>query len=253
MDKILEKLKKLPGKVGFYYKNLNTGELSYYNEDQEYIPASVIKLPVLMGIFLLAERGEADLNQRIKIKHSDKMPSCGALNSFTYEPEVDIRTLCNLMITISDNTATNVLISHYGIDYLNKVFVEMGLEKTRVNRLLFDADASKKGIQNAITPKEMGFLMELLYKNEFVSKSVSEDIKEILCRQQINHKIKEMLPPGTKAAHKTGEDDYISNEVGIVYAKQPFIIALLSNETNTHIINTFIRETAYELFQRCNK
>lgn len=252
MDNILEQLKGLPGHVGFYFKNLNTGEILYHNENDEYIPASVIKLPVLMAIFLLADRGEADLKEYIKIKHGDKMPSCGALSSFSDEPEVDVRTLCNLMITISDNTATNILISHYGTGCLNEVFEEMGLEKTRVNRRLFDSEASQKGIQNSITPKEMGFLMEKLYRNEFVSKAVSEEIKEILCRQQINHKLKEMLPPGTKAAHKTGEDDYISNDVGIVYSNEPFIVSFISNETDIHIFNTFIRETTYKLFQKCN-
>lgn len=252
-ENILSKLKKLPGDVGFYYKNLCTEESFEYKADEIYIPASIIKLPILMAIYMMVAEKEADLSEKITIKDNQKMPSCGALNSFTFEPQIDIKTLCNLMITISDNTATNVLISHYGINKLNEVFQNMGLKQTRVNRLLFDSEASKRGIQNTASPREISILLEQLYNGSFISESVSQEIKEILLRQQINHKLKEMLPPGTKAAHKTGEDDYISNEVGIVYTIQPFIISVLSNNTKVHEVNDFIRNTAFELFNHCSK
>ena len=253
MEAMIERLKSLPGKTGFFYKNLETGETINWNENEKFIPASVIKLPVMMAIFKMAERGEADLYEKIRIRHEQKMPSCGALNSFTDEPEIDILTLCSLMITISDNTATNVLISHFGTEKLNRKFAQMGLEDTRVNRLLFDMEASKKGIQNCATPKETAFLLEELHCGRFVSEKVSEAIKEILLRQQINHKIKEKLPPGTRAAHKTGEDDYISNDAGIIYASQPFIFSFFSNDTKVSEVNSFMRDAAAELFERCSE
>lgn len=253
MDNIIKELKKMPGHIGFFYKNMITGETISFNENDHYIPASVIKVPVLMVILGLANMGKVDLSSKLLIKEKDKMPSCGALNSFTGEVLVDIKTLCNLMITISDNTATNVLISSFGTDTLNKGFATIGLTETRVNRLLFDAEASTKGIQNVITPAEIGMLLEKLYRNDFVNDKVSEEIKEILFRQQINHKIKEMLPLRTKVGSKTGDDDNISNDVGIVYAKQPFVVCFVSNETIPSMFNPFIRHTSLELFNRCNK
>lgn len=253
MDSILKEINTMPGHAGFFYKNMVTGDTLSFNENDHYIPASVIKLPMLMEIFRLASIGKVDLNSKLLIKDEDKMPSCGALNSFTGEVLVDIRTLCNLMITISDNTATNVLISYFGTTTLNEGFASIGLKETRVNRRLFDAEASKRGIQNVITPAEIGMLLEKLYRNEFVNQKVSEEIKEILFRQQIKHKIKEMLPVGTKVASKTGDDDHISNDVGIVYAKQPFVICFISNETIPSVFNPFIRKASLELFNRCNK
>lgn len=243
MKKQLEQLKHIPGELGFYYKNLVTGDSIQYNVDSTFGPASIIKLPIMMAIFKLESEGKTSFTDTIVIKEEEKMPSCGALNSFTGEPQVDIRTLCTLMITISDNTATNVLISHYGMELLNQVFVEMGLVKTKVNRLLFDKEASKKNIQNSVTPIEMAYLLEELYFGRFVSEDVSEEILDILCRQQINHKMKEMLPPGTKVAHKTGEDDDISNDVGIIYGDEPCIVCFLSNNTKPYLFNPFIRET----------
>ncbi|MFV0517996.1 MAG: serine hydrolase [Aminipila sp.] len=252
MKNILKSLAEQPGHIGFFYKNMITGDTLCYNENDCYIPASVIKLPIMMEIFRLAEVGEADLSEKLLIKDSDKMPSCGALNSFSGNLLVDIRTLCNLMITISDNTATNVLISHFGTDKLNDGFKLMGLEKTRVNRCLFDAEASKKGIQNSITPLEIGMLLELLYKDKFVNEKVSGEIKEVLFKQQIKHKIKEKLPIGTKVGSKTGDDDDISSDVGIVYAKQPFVVCFVSNETIPSVFNPFIRETSLSIFNHCN-
>ncbi|QHI71499.1 serine hydrolase [Aminipila terrae] len=253
MDNILKEINTIPGHIGFYYKNMVTDECISFNENHHYIPASVIKLPIVMEIFRLSAKGKVSLDSKLLVKDEDKMPSCGALNSFTGELWVDIRTLCNLMITISDNTATNVLISYFGTDTLNEGFQSIGLTETRVNRRLFDAEASEKGIQNVITPAEIGMLLERLYRNEFVNQQVSEDIKEILFRQQIKHKIKELLPVGTKVGSKTGDDDNISNDVGIVYAKQPFVVCFISNETVPSLFNPFIRKTSLELFNRCNK
>ncbi|WP_312651238.1 serine hydrolase [Aminipila sp.] len=253
MNSILNEMNTMPGHAGFFYKNMITGDTLSFNENDHYIPASVIKLPILMEIFRLASIGKVDLNAKLLIKDADKMPSCGALNSFTGEVLVDIRTLCNLMITISDNTATNVLISYFGTTALNEGFASIGLNETRVNRRLFDAEASKRGIQNVVTPAEIGMLLEKLYRNEFVNEKVSEEIKEILFRQQIKHKIKEMLPVGTKVASKTGDDDNISNDVGIVYAKQPFVVCFISNETIPSVFNPFIRKASLELFNRCNQ
>jgi len=252
MKDILEKIKTLPGHIGFFYKNMVTGETICFNENDDYIPASVIKLPILMEIYRLASMGHIDLNSKLIVREEDKMPSCGALNSFSGQVKVDIRTLCNLMITISDNTATNLLISYIGIEKLNKGFSSFGLEKTRVNRLLFDSEAASRGIQNIITPAEIGMLLEKIHSGTFVNKQVSSEIKNILLKQQIDHKIKEMLPEDTEVASKTGDDDNISNDVGIVYAKQPFVVCFISNETIPSQMNPFIRRTSLELFDRCN-
>lgn len=252
MDNILKKIASMPGHSGFYYKNMISGDTMVFNEQDHFIPASVIKLPILMEIYRLSALGKINLDTKLLIKDEDKMPSCGALNAFTGEVLADIRTLCNLMITISDNTATNVLITYLGTETLNEGFAAMGLTDTRVNRKLFDLEASKKGIQNVITPAEIGMLLEKLYTDEFISQPVSQEIKEILFRQQIKHKIKEMLPIGTKVASKTGDDDNISNDVGIVYAKQPFVVCFISNKTVPRIFNPFIRKTSLELFNRCN-
>lgn len=245
-NSILNKLKNMNGKIGFYYKNLITKEEIVYNEDESFLAASVIKLPILAVVFREAAKGNTDLSNFITVKHSDKVPSCGALNQFTNEPSVDIRTLNRLMISISDNTATNVLIKHFTIEKISKEFKEIGFNRTEIKRLLFDSEASKQGKENVFSPKEIGCLLEQIYHRTFINDCVSKEMEEILLEQQINHKIPGRLPD-LKIAHKTGEDDGITHDVGIVYADEPFIIVFASNDTNVPEFEALIRNISYEL------
>lgn len=242
---LLEKLNRASGKVGFYYKNLVTGEEITFHEHEEFQAASIIKLPLLAVVSRLEALGRVNPNERILVRNSDKMPSCGALSHFTDEPAVDIGTLCRLMIVISDNTATNLLIRHFGIEALHQEFREIGLEKTRINRLLFDAEAAGRGIHNYFTPKEIGLLLEKIHGGNFVNEAVSGKIKEILSGQQIKHKIPSKLPREITVAHKTGEDKGTTHDAGIVFAKEPFVIVFASNETDVPAFEEIIRDIAY--------
>ncbi|NLJ58731.1 MAG: serine hydrolase [Tissierellia bacterium] len=246
MANILERLEKVKGKAGFYYKNLVTKEEIGFNENETFSAASVIKLPILAVVFSEVAKGNAKLSDLITVKNSDKVPGCGALYSFTDEPTVDIQTLCNLLITISDNTATNVLIKHFTIEKISEEFIKLGLKDTKLKRLLFDSQASKKGIQNLFTPKEIGILLEQIYSRILINEKASEEILNILLQQQINHKIPGLLPD-IAIAHKTGEDDGITHDVGIVYADEPFVVCFASNETNVAEFEQLIREISYEL------
>lgn len=243
---ILNNLKTAKGKIGFYYKNLVTNEEISFNENETFLAASIIKLPILAEIFRQSAMGNADLSEVITVKNNEKMPICGALSLFTNEPSVDVKTLCNLMISISDNTATNVLIKHFDIDKLNSGFSEIGLKNTKVNRLLFDKESKKQGKENLFVPKEIGVLLEKIYRKTFVSEKVSNEIEEILLLQQINHKIPGKLPDNIDVAHKTGEDDGITHDVGIVYSEEPFVIVFASNDTEVPKFEELIREISYQ-------
>jgi beta-lactamase class A len=246
---VIDRLKSSKGKIGFYYKNLVTNEEISFNENETFFAASVIKLPILAAVFSEVSKGNASLSELIKVKNNDKVPGCGALYSFTDEPAADLQTFCNLMITISDNTATNVLIKHFTIEKLSEKFMKMGLKNTKLKRLLFDRDAKQRGMENLFTPKEIGMLLEQIYNRTFVNAKVSEEIEKILLEQQINHKIPSRLP-NIRIAHKTGEDDGITHDVGVVYADEPFIIVFASNETDVHEFEKVIRDISYELAVR---
>lgn len=247
-EKIQERLEGCSGKTGFYYKNLVTEEELGIREEEAFQAASVIKLPIFAVISRLAAMGQADMAEVLTVKDCHKVPGCGALCSFTGEVNADIRTLCNLMITISDNTATNMLIQRFGIEELNRGFREIGITASRIFRRLFDAEAAAKGMENVISPKEMGRLLEEISKGTFVNPQTSETMKVTLLKQQINHKICGRLGEDVPVAHKTGEDDGITNDVGIVYGKQPFVVCFASNETEVPVFEQHIRDIVWELY-----
>ena len=129
---ILDRLNQLPGLIGFYYRNFTTGESFSLREEDLFESASVIKLPMFAAIQKWHAEGSVDLKEKLTFTEADKFPSCGALQFFPTPMEVDIETLCKLMITLSDNTATNLLIRRFGMEAFNAEFRRMGLKKSRI-------------------------------------------------------------------------------------------------------------------------
>jgi len=246
---ILQRVAALPGDVGFYYKNLVTGESYGHREREMFEAASVIKLPIYAVVMKLAAEGKIDIYEPITCRDEDKVPPCGALYFFTGDVHTDLHTLCGLMISLSDNAATNLLIRRFGIDFLNEEFKKIGLKDTHLERRLFDPESAAKGMENRIVPAEMGELLESIYRHSFVSEEVSCEMEKLLLEQQINHKIPGYLPEGTPVAHKTGEDDGITNDVAVVYAKEPYIVCFASNRTDVPEAERAIREISLALMQ----
>ena len=244
MEELRKLLDELPGEIGLYYKDLTSGKEFCYNEDVQFVAASVMKLPLMMDVYRRVEAGEMSLCDKLRMNDFNKVPGCGAIQWIQEDISLSLRTLIALMITISDNTATNILIEHIGIPKLKEGFKTLGLEKTIVNRLLFDTRGIAEGTRNYITPKEIGGLLETLYKGEFISKEKSEEMIEILKAQQIYHKIPDSLPQSTVVAHKTGESTGITHDAGIIFSDKPFIFVFTSFETDTSKANATLRKAA---------
>ena len=242
-------MEQIPGHLGFYYKNLATGTEYGICEEEAFLAASVIKLPLFLHILTCAARGEVSFDDKLLVEEGDKVPICGALTLFTGSVEADIRTLCRLMISISDNTATNKLIRHVTIEGAGEGFRAMGLEQTVLRRCLFDREASAAGVQNTISPREMGMLLEKLYRGEFVNQELCREALDTLLLQQVDHKLNGKLCGAVDVAHKTGEDEDLSNDVGIVYAPQPFVICFAGHDTDVYRWEDLMRRGTWELYQ----
>ena len=247
LTNISEEMQAIPGHLGFYYKNLVTGFTYGIRQEEAFLAASVIKFPLLLHVLEKAASGEIALTDKLTVEDWEKMPSCGALNQFFGPVDVEIRTLCRLMIVISDNTATNKLIRFCGIEDTNAAFRRMGLEQTVLRRLLFDSEASARGLQNTVSPKEMGMLLEKLYRKEFISEEVSQYALDILLDQQICHKLEGKLKEAD-VAHKTGEDSELSNDVGLIFAEEPFVLCFTGHDTDVYPWEDLIRRSAWELW-----
>ncbi len=248
-ENILDQLKALKGQVSFYYKNLITGETFGYQEDRPLQAASVIKIPVLIEAFSRIQGGDLEKDQMVTIRKEDKLPSCGALTYMHDGLVVTIEDLYTLMIILSDNTATNLLIRQLGMDKINSTLQELGLHNTRINRLLFDTKQSSLGIQNYISAYETGVLLEKMYFGELISPEASLEMLRILKNQRLNGKIPFFLHGKADIAHKTGEDDGVTHDVGIVYAPQPFIVCFCGNEVEVSVFERFMQDISLDLME----
>ena len=249
LEAIAAEMEIIPGHTGFYYKNLVTGCEFGVRAGEVFGAASVIKLPLFMHVLAESAAGRMNMNEKLIVTDEDKVPICGALTLFTGPVEADVRTLCRLMISISDNTATNKLIRHATIPGASAGFEKMGLRKTKLTRCLYDRAASQAGLQNVICPEEMGMLLEKLYRNEFVSPEVCKEIMDVLLLQQVDHKLNGKICGEVSIAHKTGEDDELSNDVGVVFAKQPFVVCFAGHDTDVYRWEDLMRRGTYELYR----
>ena len=249
LDNIRRRMEDIPGHHGFYYLNLVTGAEYGVREDEVFGAASVIKLPLYMHILTECAAGRMDMEEKLTITAADKVPICGALTLFTDDVQADVRTLCRLMISISDNTATNKLIEHSTIPGIQEGFRRLGLVETQLTRKLFDRAASRAGLRNVICPREIGQLLAMLYRGEFISSAVSKEAIDTLLLQQVDHKLNGRICGEVAIAHKTGEDDRLSNDVGIVYAPQPFVICFAGQDTDVYRWEDLMRNAAWELWQ----
>lgn len=244
LEQIRQEMETIPGHTGFYYRNLVTGAEYSVRGDEAFGAASVIKLPMFLYILREAAAGRMDMDEIVTVTEKDKVPICGALTLFTSPVQADVRTLCRLMISLSDNTATNKLIRHCGLENLQRGFAEMGMRTTQIRRELFDREASRRGVQNSICPMEMGELLRQVHEGAF-----GQEALDVLGLQQINHKLDGKLCGRVDILHKTGEDDELSNDVGIVYAKEPFVACFAAHDTDVYRWEDLIRRGTYALWE----
>ena len=235
--------KGLKGTVVLYAKNLSTGQEFGVAPDTRVRTASTIKLPILCALESLVAAGKVKWDERIVLKPEDKVSGSGVLASLEDHSELTVRNLAILMIVLSDNTATNLILDRIGADAVNGYLDTIGLAKTRANRkvrgdgtkLAAPSGWSKAGLLEdnkrfglgVSTPREMVRLLELLNDGKIVSPEASKDILEILKMQQDNSGIRRHTPDDIPVANKSGALDALRSDVGIVYTKNgPVALAI---------------------------
>ncbi|MBR6953622.1 MAG: serine hydrolase [Clostridia bacterium] len=225
-------LSSLTGHIGFYCRDLTTGETLSHHAEEPVVAASVIKLTVMAEAFRRREEGTLDFSSPVSIRAEDKKPSCGALTYLHDGLTVTVEDLVELMIILSDNTATNLLIDRLGTDAINRFMTLLGLsDKTRCRRKLFMPELSARGITNHVTARDIGLLLEKLERGEVVSRDASAAMLQILRDQRLNGKMPfHLAPRKIRCAHKTGEDydDGITHDCGIIYAAHPVVFCFLA-------------------------
>ncbi len=216
---------KLKGKVSIYAKNLETGEAYSLNADDRVRTASTIKLPIMVAVFALVADGKAAWTDELTLTASNKVQGSGILLEFGEGHKLTLRDAVNLMIVVSDNSATNMVLDAITADAVNARMDALGLKQTRSLRKIGGGGSSKAGDDPAnkgfgigvSTPHEMVTLLEKLDRGEVVSAAASKEMIDLLKRQQYRDGIgRNML--GTVIAGKPGALDRLRSEAGIIFS-----------------------------------
>lgn len=185
-------LSTFPGDLGFYAKNLDTGEEVGHRADAVMPTASVIKVGIMAELYRQAEAGEINLSDRLTVTKDDLYGGTGVLKEFEPGVSPTLTDLCRMMIVVSDNVATGMLVRLLGKDRINQSFDEWGLPSTE---LVWNIQLGDDIRQYAVsTPRELGRLMELIATDGFLTLASTEEMRYHLSRQQHLEQMGRYLP-----------------------------------------------------------
>ena len=218
------------GVLGVAALDLTSGESFAINEDLVFPQGSAIKIPVLMEVWKQASEGAFTLGDKRPVPKSVMVAGSGVLQFFgDGTSELSIRDLAVLMIILSDNTATNILIDLVGMERINETMASLGLKHTRVQRRMIDEAASARNDENLSTPYEAVEIMKILYNGSFLNREACDEMLEIL-KLPKGGGIKRGLPSGVAIAFKPGGIAGVATEWALVYAeRRPFAVAVMQN------------------------
>lgn len=252
-ERILELIGDRKDEVGVVVKDLDKDKwILKLNENKSFQSASIIKVPIMVEALRQVELGRYTLDQKIIIDDNDKVPF--SMITELSVPEYSILDIITLMIIISDNTATNILIDLVGYDSINSLFQNLNLKDTKLSRKMMDFQAIKEGRTNTTTPIEMANILEKIYKSEILNKEYSKLALDIMKRQLHKDTIGRYLPEDIVVANKTGSLEGLNHDIGIVYSnKFTYMIGVFTekgkdNITNKKLIGN-ISKLVYEYFQ----
>jgi len=238
------------GEFGVALRHVETGEEVMRDADSCYVLASVFKVPVLVEAFHQLHEGRVTLDERLTLHTADKNLPSGVLTFFEEGLRPSLRDLLTLMIIISDNTATDMVMKRLGKESINARMRALGLEEINVSmtvRDIFESvlpsadptqDLAKLDLEehqagprkdslayklaapnNVGTPRAMTNLMQRIFEGTIPDRAAGDGALGILLLQQLNERLPRYLPAGVRVAHKTGTLSGVRNDSGIIYAR----------------------------------
>ncbi len=222
------------GTVSLYAKNLDTGTTIDIRGSEPVRTASTIKLPIMLAVLDAVEHGRARWSEPLTVTEAEKVSGSGIIGSEMSDGvQLPIRDVLHLMIVLSDNTATNMILERFTADAVNAYLDRIGIKTTRsLRKVRGDGNqlkaptgwsAAGKLPENqkyglgVSTPRDMVSILEKLERGEIVSPDASKEIIAILKRCQDNQGIRRRITD--PVANKTGALDALRSDVGIVYSK----------------------------------
>ena len=213
-DQIASVVKSFRGRMGVAAIDLRTGATIDIDADARFPTASTIKTAVMVEVWQQAVDGKLPMDTRITLRDADKVGGSGVLGGLGQGLSLSIADLIHLMIVLSDNTATNMLIDRVGTARVNARLESYGLQDTKLFRPTFRdgrpdvlPELEREFGLGMTTPRDMAKLMALIAQGKAVSREASDAMLATLRRQQDRAMIPRNLPADVQAGNKTGTDE----------------------------------------------
>src|SRR5256884_9517228 len=225
-NRIRAEIAPFKGKVFLFAKNLDTGQEYSFNGDERVKTASTIKITVMIEAFARVAEGRAKWTDELVLTKAARYSGSGILPELGDGLRLTLRDCVNLMMLISDNTATNMVLDYLTTDAVNARMDSIGIKQTRIMRRVGSGGQSKEGEPeenklfglSATTPHEMVQIMEKLDRGEAISRAASKEMIELMKREQARYAIGRTT--SDPMASKYGALDRLRSCVAIVYSKK---------------------------------
>lgn len=220
------------GDIGIYVKNLKTGKIAVFNADTIFPTASIVKVPILLGVMHKLERGELFYDSTIIYRDSLLYAGEDILGSFKDGEKIRLKKVMMLMMTTSDNTASLWLQGLAGGGTrINQILDSIGFKDTRVNsRTPGREDIRKMYGWGQTTPREMGEIFERIYRNQIFSPAACDRMMRCMGRNFWDQEEAiSVIPPYIEVFSKNGCVDQSRNEALLVNAPtNPYIFCIFT-------------------------
>ena len=258
-DQVKPIVSSFKGKVSLFAKNLDTGETYGLNPDERVRTASTIKIAVMIEAFARVAEGKAKWTDEVVLTKEKKVSGSGILNELSDGLKLTLRDAVNLMMILSDNTATNLVLDVLTTDAVNARMESLGFKQIKIMRKIGsggesaagkDPENKKYGLGMA-TPREMVLVMEKLERGEVISPAASKEMIDLMKREQGRNAIGRSLYD-VPMASKYGALDRLRSAVGILYTKNGKIAMAISCDEMPETIWS-VDNPAYLLMSRLSE
>ncbi|GIV19960.1 MAG: serine hydrolase [Armatimonadota bacterium] len=258
-QKLAEKISTSSAEVGLAIRGVDFHWQVDIHGEKVFRSASVIKVPLLATLFWLNERGELDWREKIPLRDSDRTPGSGILRELHTGLELTLHDLAVLMIVLSDNTATNILIDHVGVQRVQEFLQRVGFHRTTLQRKMYDFAAAEQGRENLCCAAEIADLLKWAAQGEIravdgtllVSPSGCEQMLHIMQEQFYRDQIPYLLPDEAKVANKTGEISGHHHDSAVIWTPAGCytLVVLTRGFENRRIAARFISEVSLMVYE----
>ncbi|MFC1679409.1 serine hydrolase [Elusimicrobiota bacterium] len=235
VEELERQARRHPARVAIYVKDLQRGWEWAYHADDLFPSASLIKAPIMAGVFEKINRGELSLNSKLKLRRRVRMGGSGTVKWHRDGTRFTVRRLLEKLIHESDNTAMLILIDEVGMGFLQQYFADTGLVYTEIYADGLRLTGGRVRYENYTTAREMGLLFEKMYRGQIVDEFASELMLDILKRRPTRSRLAKGLPVGWEIAHKTGLLRRACHDVGIIFSPNgDYVVAVLTGRNRTY-------------------